>query len=254
MNTTILLSTQRSGTTFFDRKICGMYGFPRQGGELLRRHSFETHNSDYLLKRHSITESLGNQDKIQGEIKTLHSDKDHFIEITKDLLPTIVSNSDWPMFNIQYNFIGTDAQFLEKVDTQIIHLIRKNCWLRSISEYIMKNQDFPPHITKPELQTERVVNIDKNKLIKYAKKSYKNVQYFREKLKEKSNVMVVYYEDIAREEYWTDDFIKKLESFMGQKFTNKEYQPPHMKVSNFVTITNEEEIMDEELIQKYYIN
>jgi hypothetical protein len=207
MNTTILLSTQRSGTTFFDRKICGMYGFPMQGGEMLSHKKFKMHNSDHLLGKHSQCNMRG-----ADNIKTLWADNDYFVKIKQDLLPKIVSNSDWPMFNIQYNFILNQPKYVKNVDTPIIHLIRRESNNRS-----------------------------------------KQVMHFRDKLKDKSNVMTLYYEDISREEYWTDDFIGKLESFMGQKFTNKEYHPPHMKVSNFVTITNEEEIIDEELIRKYYI-
>ena len=117
----------------------------------------------------------------------------------------------------------------------------------------MRNTDQSAHITKSKNQTQRIITIDKNELIRESNNRSKQVMHFRDKLKDKSNVMTLYYEDISREEYWTDDFIGKLESFMGQKFTNKEYHPPNMKVSNFVTITNEEEIIDKELIRKYYI-
>lgn len=248
MNTTILLSTQRSGTTFFDRKICGMYGFPMQGGEMLSHKKFKMHNSDHLLGKHSQCNMRG-----ADNIKTLWSDNDYFVKIKPDLLPKIVSNSDWPMFNIQYNFILNQPKYVKNVDTPIIHLIRRDSWRRSISEYVMRNTDQSPHIIKSKDQIQRIITIDKNELIRESNNRSKQVIHFRDKLKDKSNVMTLYYEDISREEYWTDDFIGKLESFMGQKFTNKEYHPPNMKVSNFVTITNEEEIIDKELIRKYYI-
>lgn len=252
MKTTILLSTQRSGTTFFDRKICGLCGFKKGGGELLSRKIFGLHNSDHLLEKHSESDGACS-DK---NIKTLWADKDYFVEINKDLLPSIISNSNHPMLNVQYNLIDNNLKYLDNVDTPIIHLIRQNSWRRAISLYVMKNKHCPPHIleTRPENQTERVVSIDKNELIQIADKSLDRVLHFQDKLKDRDNVMTLYYEDLAREEYWTEDFISRLESFMGQKFTNKEYKPPNMKVSNFIKITNEEEIMDDKYIKKYYIN
>ena len=75
MNTTILLSTQRSGTTFFDRKICGMYGFPMQGGELLNHEKFKMHNSYHLLEKHAQCNTSGLKN-----IKTLWSDNDYFVK------------------------------------------------------------------------------------------------------------------------------------------------------------------------------
>ena len=253
MKTTILLSTQRSGTTFFDRKICGLCGFKKGGGELLSRQDFELHNSSHLLEKHSESNGPACSDK---KIKSLWADKDYFFEINKDLLPSIVSNSNLPMFNTQYNFIDNNFENLDNVDTPIIHLIRQNSWRRAISLYVMKNKHCPPHIleTQPERQTERAVTIDKNEIIRMADESLDRVLHCQDKLKNKDKVMTLYYEDIAREEYWTEDFISRIESFMGQKFTNKEYKPPNMKVSNFIKITNEEEIIDEEYIKKYFID
>jgi hypothetical protein len=181
-------------------------------------------------------------------------DSGYFVKMNKGLLPKIVSNSDRPIFNIQYNFIDDNVKYLENVNTPIIHLIRQDSWRRAISEHIMKNNSFPPHVTNITNQNPKTVSINKDKLIKEASKKFDHVLYFQDKLKDKSNVMTLYYEDISRKEYWTDDFIEKLESFMGQKFTNKEYQPPHMKASKFITITNEAEVLREEYTKKYYIN
>ena len=98
------------------------------------------------------------------------------------------------------------------------------------------------------------MTLDKQSLIQECEHQIPMIKTFQRELKGQDNVKILYYEDIENPEYWTDHFIDELEDFIGRKFVDRKYNPSLTKSRNRRNIINKDEIMDEELIKKYYID
>lgn len=248
LNTTILLSTQRSGTTFLDNKLNGMCEKSRAGGELISPDFYNKHNVVHLVKCDNLYDK-------KKHFKPRFSQTDHFedncyVEVNEDLLKSVVNKSEFAVFNAMLDAVRYNIELIQSIKTPILFLIRKNQWSRCVSAEIMKKTG-TAHIRQ---KTENIeIKLNKEKIIKKCEKSYKQIIAFKKELKNQKNVKIIYYEDIENKEYWTDEFINELEDFMKVKFTNRNYISPLKKTRNFVNIINEAEIMDEEMIKKYYI-
>ena len=79
------------------------------------------------------------------------------------------------------------------------------------------------------------------------------IKTFQKELKDQKNVKFVYYEDIENKAFWTNEFINQLEDFTPIKFTNRNYEPSFTKTRDSVNLVNREEVMNQDLIKKYYI-
>ena len=248
MNTTILLSTQRSGTTFLDNKLNGMCGVKTHGGELISPSFYNKHNIGNLVK----CDNLYDEKKHYKPrfYKSDHFEDNCYVEVNEDLLKSAVNKSEFAVFNLMLNAIKHDINLAKSIKTPILFLIRKNQWSRCVSEQIL-TEGGTAHIKQ---KTENIeIKLNKEKIIKNCERTHKKIVAFQKKLKNQKNIKIIYYEDIQNKEYWTDEFINELEDFMKVKFTNRNYIPPFKKTRNYVNIINEAEIMDEEYIKKYYI-
>ena len=233
MNTTILLSTQRSGTTFLDNKLNGMCEISKTGGELISPSFYNKHNIGNLVKCDNLYDR--NKHFKPRFYKTDDFEDDCYVEVNEDLLKSVVNKSDHVVFNLMLNAIKHNIELINSIKTPILFLIRKNEWGRCVSSEIM-TESGTSHITQ---KTENVeIKLNKEKIIKHCKRSYKKIIAFQKKLKNQKNVKIIYYEDIQNKEYWTDEFINQLEDFMKVKFTNRNYIPPFKKTRNFYNPPN----------------
>ena len=246
MNTTILLSTQRSGTVYIDSKLNGMCDINIHGGELIFPHFYERHNVKEFMLDGDNLDDKSKYTKIQG------TNDQYYFEPKKENLEAIVKKSKFAMFNVMINAIKNDVEIIKQIKTPILFLIRKNLWKKSISNFVLQTKNATAHV-RSEKQNTINVTINKEQLVKNCEELFPIICKFQKQLKNKKNVKIIYYEDVQNKEYWTDEFINELEDFMKVKFTNKNFIPPFKKTRNFVNIINEEEIMDEEYIKKYYI-
>lgn len=238
MNTTLLLSTQRSGTTFFDNKINGMCDYPDQGGEPLSKSFFKKHNCEYLIRPAHSNE--------KENFHRLYEDKSFGYYLNDDLLKKIINSSTRPVFNFQYSALYGNPRLVLPVNSPIIHLIRKSQIHKSISEFLMNNRIISPHVRKDQEKID--VALDKEFIYNEAKKSLGNVKMFYNSLKNKKNVKTLYYEDISNPDYWHEGFLSDLESFMKIRFTNKEYNPASKKNRSYINILNQKDIDFEKYI------
>lgn len=232
MNTTLLLSTQRSGTTFFDRRISKMCDFPDQGGEPLSKSFFKKHNCEYLISPTHLSK--------KENFHQLYENKSFGYYLNDDLLKKIINSSTRPIFNFQYSALKRDPKWVLPLNSPIIHLIRKNQVRKSISEFLMNNQIISPHIKKDQQKID--VTLDKEFIYNKARESLADVRMFCNSLKNKKNVKTLYYEDISNPDYWNKTFVSELEDFMKIKFTNKEYYPTSKKNRDYINILNEKNI------------
>lgn len=250
MDTTILLSTQRSGTTFLDKKLNGMCEILRLGGELIDPAFYNKHNIENLVKCDNLYDK--NKHDLLRFYRTDDFTDNCYIYVNEHLLTSAVKKSNNVVFNIMLDAIKYNIELIKSIKTPILFLIRKNRWQRQISCYLNRNKFILSHIKDNNIKSINV-KIDKSELIRYCEAEFNILRKFQKQLKNQKNIKIIYYEDIQNKEYWTDEFINELEDFMKVKFTNRNYIPPYKKTRNFVNIINEAEIMDEEYIKKYYI-
>ena len=248
MKTTILISIQRSGTTFFDHTINGMCGFKNQGGEPLCSIFFKKHEAMHLIKPYDEKTSC-------EHIRRVPREKEFCMHLSGQFLDDLCECSPRPMFNFQYDQVNNNPQYLVEAQANIILLIRKNSWLRAISHHIMKNR--PPgffiHYKTGNLDKRPDVTIDIDSVEKLCIRANCLTEKFKQELEGRANYRIIYYEDICEKSYWTEEFIDELEHFLGVSFTNREYRCTWKKNRNQFNIVNKEEVLNKELIKKYYI-
>ena len=248
MKTTILVSKQRSGTTFFDKTMNSMCGFRDQGGEPLKRKFFKRHKAAHLVKPYDEKTSC-------ERTYRLCDDKEFCIRLSGQFFDDLCECSPRPMFNFQYDQLNFNPQYLMETQANVILLIRRNSWLRSISEYFMKTK--PPgwvahHREKLDKRPDVTVDIDL--LEKQCVRANYLIETFKQELEGRENYKIIYYEDICEKSHWTEEFIDELEHFMGVSFTNREYRCPWKKNRNQYNIINKEEALNKKLIKKYFIS
>ena len=247
MKTTILISNQRSGTTFFDNTINGMCGFKNQGGEPLGFNFFKKHEATHLTKPYD--------EKISCEhTRRLPNNKELCVRLSGQFLDDLCECSPRPMFNFQYDQVKNNPQYLVEAQANIILLIRQNSWLRGISQYIMKNR--PPGWVahhRENLEKKVAIKIDIKLVEKEAALANKRTLKFKDALKNQTNFKIIYYEDIGEPSHWTAEFIDELEEFLGVNFTNRDYRCPWKKSAEQYEYINQNEVFNEKLIEKYYI-
>ena len=247
MKTTILLSTQRSGTTFFDNTINGMCGFKNQGGEPLGSWFFKRHKATHLIKTYDEKISCEHTIKLPME-------KEFCMRLSGQFFDDLCECSPRPMFNFQYDQLKDNPQYLMETQANVILLIRQNSWKRSISEYLMHNK--PPgwvFYHKENLEKKLDVTIDIDSVEKRCIRMNYLTETFKRGLAGRENYKIIYYEDICEESSWTEELIDELEHFMGVSFTNREYRCAWKKSRDQYNVTNKEEALNEKLIKKYYI-
>tara|TARA_B100000282_G_C31683533_1_gene467868 strand:- start:65 stop:820 length:756 start_codon:yes stop_codon:yes gene_type:complete len=248
MNSTILLSTSRSGSTFTDKKLNGMCGHER-GGEIFFEKFFIRNQIEHLIN--CKTEEYNKKTDVKLQNTDIYSEN-CFYNANQATIQEMVEKSKKSVFNIHISQIKNNLSLMKKIKTPILFLIRKNRWQRQISCYVHRRSLMSRHIV--DCNTKSInVKIDKSELISRCEDEFNLLREFQKELKNQKNIKIIYYEDIQNKEYWTDKFINELEDFMKVKFTDRNFIPPLKKTRNFVNIINEAEIMDEEMIKKYYI-
>ena len=251
MNTTILLSEQRCGTTYLNNKINGMLG-------QLDSCEYELFFKDFFIENglmHLVDCNLEKFDKNFHHNLWDDNSKKYdkcYYEVSDNTIREVVNKCKTYVFKIQLFQILNKVNLIKKIKTPVLYLIRKNQWQRNISMYCHRNK-LLPDLIKNENTKKVDVKINKDEIKRYSEYYNPIIQSFQKQLKNQKNVKIIYYEDIQNEKYWTDEFVNELEDFMQIKFTDRNYIPPFKKTRNFLNIINEEEIMEEEMIKKYYI-
>lgn len=247
MKTTILLSTQRSGTTFFDKTVNGMCGLNGQGGEPLHTDFFKKHKAMHLIEPYDEKTSCEHTEQ-------LFLEKELCMRLSGQFLDDLCECSPRPMFNFQYAQLKFNPQYLMESQANVILLIRRNSWLRGISQYIMRIR--PPGWVshhRENLDEKPDVTIDIDSVEKQCVRTNYLIETFKQGLEGRENYKIIYYEDICQKSHWTEEFIDELEHFLGVSFTNRAYRCDFKKSRNQYNITNKEEALNEKLINKYYI-
>ena len=133
MKTTILISNQRSGTTFFDHTINAMCGFNWQGGEPLssKFFFFQKHEAMHLIQPYDEKTSCEHTRKLPME-------KEFCMHLSGQFFDDLCECSPRPMFNFQYDQVKNNPQYLMETQANLILLIRQNAWARAISHYLLK--------------------------------------------------------------------------------------------------------------------
>lgn len=261
----MVLSTARSGTTFFTTRLNAMLGF--QKGDYYNELGFEEffirNGMEHLIKYDKVkytkpeNRRINFNPKIHQKLLAPRKYSEYCYYSTDQLtLETAVRQSFNPIFNVHIFQISENYNLIKNIKSPILFLIRKNNWQRTISEYLFNKNITPSHLKNKSVSKQINIEIPKSdleELIEAADYQGNLIKIFQKELKDQENIKFIYYEDIQHPSYWTEEFIDSLEDFMQVKFTNKNYAPPFTKTRNLINLINKEEVMDQNLIEKYYI-
>lgn len=270
MDSTIILTTARSGSKFLNRKLLGMC-------EVVRPQYWSSHNEiafeEFFIK-HKL-ESLIKYDKVKYTVEPVVNFDSRFhyklLEPRKyseqcyystDLrtIRRAVKKCCIPAFNIHLFQINERYDLMKRIRSPIIFLIRKNNWQRMISQWLHNQQWTAPHVHREDASPEmkkidvEIPKGDLDQLIIDADYQVNLIKIFQRVLKDKENVKFIYYEDIQNPSFWTEEFIDSLEDFMKIKFTDRDYTAGMLKARDFINLINEEEIITKELTEKLWID
>lgn len=266
----------RSGSTFLNTKLLGMLGFhnPKHHhhNELAFEEFFIKNGMEHLIKYDKIKYTKP-EDRIINFNPEIHQklleprkySEDCYYSTDQLTLETAVRQSLNPVFSVHIFQISENYNLIKNIKSPILFLIRKNNWQRMISQYLFSKKITPPHSIKESVCSKQwklpyskqidieILKSDLDEIITHADYQVNLIKTFQKELKDQENVKFVYYEDIENKAFWTNEFIDQLEDFMQVKFTDRNYAPPFTKTRDSVNLINKKQVMDENLIEKYYI-
>jgi hypothetical protein len=265
MRATMVLSIARSGTTFFSSRLNGMLGFKDKDyhNELAFEEFFIKNKMEHLIKYDKVkytkpeNRRINFNPKIHQKLLQPRKYSENCYYSTDQLtLETAVRQSLNPVFNVHIFQISKNYNLIKNIKSPILFLIRKNNWQRMISQYLFNKKITPSHLISESVLKQIDIEISKSDLdeiITHSDYQVNLIKTFQKELKDQENVKFVYYEDIENKAFWTNEFIDQLEDFMQVKFTDRNYAPSFTKTRDSVNLINKEEVMNQDLIEKYYI-
>ena len=121
MNSTILLSTSRSGTTFIDKKLNGMCGHEK-GGEIFFENFFIDNEIEHLIN----CDSNEYNEKTDVKLRDINMYSENCLyTVNKDTIMEMVKETKNVVFNIHLEQIKYNLSLMKKIKTPILFLIRK---------------------------------------------------------------------------------------------------------------------------------
>lgn len=270
MDSTIILTMARSGSTFLGRKLLGMSGYdkPRwwHHNEIAFEGFFIKNKLEWMIKydilRYSDNIIKNFDPKIHHRLLETNKYSDlAYYSTNRWTLQKIVENCKVPVFNVHLFQISERVGVIKQIKSPILFLIRKNNWQRAISQYMHRQRVIGRAHIEKDASPSRLKQIDVEipkedleEMIKLSDYQVNLIKTFQRELKDQENVKFIYYEDIQHPSYWTDEFIDTLEDFMKIKFTDRNYTVPFMKTRHLINLINEKDIVTKERTKKYWID
>ena len=251
----------RSGSTFFNRKLLGMIGseWHSRGGnfpmEIPREEFFIKNEIEYLIKHEPKFDS-----RIHHRIYGPKYKNRCYYSTNKYTIEEMVNACKSEVFKCHLGQINKNYNLIKKIKSPILFLIRQDNWSRMLSKYCAIIKELMPSHLYDDLNWSKTIDVEISKSdfndLTFCGEIQRNlIKTFQRELKDQKNVKFIYYEDIERPAYWTDEFINELEDFMGVKFANRNHVVPLKKKNrNFINWINKEDVINKELIEKNWIN
>ena len=246
----LILSYQRSGTTWFAEKLAGIFGRIGLSEETDTTWWEELSNESFIerkkLQHHYVDKPAINRGEYADIMMRLEAFEvfgtNKIIRKTEKFYNEVYSSlNDNEFVNVMYNQCSINSI----LNYPVIHFIRKDSIAQSTSNEIAKRtgvyHNTKYYSDKLNSLPDRLKNIsvDYNDIVWEAERSnwYKRV-YFETLNKYHKDCLTVFYEDCLDEDYWENTLNKKLEDFMQDSIQNVEYQTENKKLRNMFNVVN----------------
>ena len=247
-----VISSQRSGTTWFCEKLAGMFG--RWGisektnirwWEELSSSSFidrKKLDSYYLPKPDYLVQDFFERQFLLNLESFITLDYKHVIRKTPQFYNDVYNSlNDNEFLNVMYEQCGINCM----LDYPVIHLIRKDTVAQATSIAVAQqtniyhnNNHYSEKIENLK-DNEKNINLNYNEVVFEAEKLnlYKKV-YFETLNTYHKNCLTIFYEDCLNENYWKNTLNEKLEKFMKDSIKNAKFETEHKKTGKMFNIVN----------------
>jgi LPS sulfotransferase NodH len=246
-----IVSSQRSGTTWFAEKLAGMFGRLDVSEETnvnwweeISSESFierKKLNSHYLpkpsfIKPKSYLSKLSTLEAFEvfGTNKIIQK-TEKFYDDVYDLL------NDNEFVNIMYD----QCSITSILKYPVIHFIRKNSIAQATSNSVAQttgvyhNNEYYKNKINSLPDSEKNINLNYNEVTWEAIRCNELKEVYYNTLKKyHKNCLTIFYEDCLDENYWKNTLNEKLENFMQDKIQNAEYETDNKKTRNLFKINN----------------
>ena len=248
-----ILSSQRSGTTWFCEKIGGMFGRWDVSEETNINWWEEIGDKTFIDKKNLNHHCLDKPNYITSadELSQLtaleafavnHSNKiirktNYFYKEVYDSL------NDNEFVNIMYN----QCSLHSILKYPVIHFVRRDSVSQSISNFIAQvtgiyhNNDFYKQRINDLSEKEKKIKLSWNDI--YWNAHNMNVikeVYFKTLNAYHENCLTIFYEDCLDKNYWKNTLNKKLEKFMEDSIQNADYETENKKMEKMFKIKNKD--------------
>mgnify|MGYP001167828922 CR=1 FL=1 len=245
-----ILSSQRSGTTWFAEKLAGMFGRWGVSEETNINWWEEISNKTFIerkkLQHHYIKKPRINAEEYVDILMRLEAfevfETNKIIRKTEKFYDEVYTSlNDNEFVNIMYDQCSINSI----LKYPVIHFIRRDSVAQATSSYIANHtgiyHDNEHYSNKINYLTDsqKNINIKYDEVVWDAKRSnrYKKV-YFETLNKYHKNCLTIFYEDCLDDDYWKNTLNKKLENFMQDSIQNTDYETENNKTRNLFEITN----------------
>ena len=243
-----IVSSQRSGTTWFAEKLAGMFGRWCVSEETNINWWEEISNKTFIerkkLKHYFIKKPRINAEEYANILMRLEAfevfETNKIIRKTEKFYDEVYTSlNDNEFVNIMYDQCSINSI----LKYPVIHFIRKDSIAQATSNEIAKHTGIYHNNEHYSNKINSLSDSEKNINLKYDKVAweaerinlYKKV-YFETLNKYHKNCLTIFYEDCLDEDYWKNTLNKKLEKFMLDSIQNSEYQTENKKTGKLFEI------------------
>jgi LPS sulfotransferase NodH len=236
-----VVSSQRSGTTWFCEKIAGMFDRNIVWWEEISDESFIERKN---LQHHYVDKPIIDPDKYTDILMRLEAFEifkaNKIVRKTEKFYNELYTSLNEDEFvNIMYDQCSINSI----LNYPVIHLIRRDSVAQAQSNFIAQKTNI--YHSTDELYKEKLEYLEKNIRLNYNEiffeaarvNLYKSI-YFDTLSKYHKDCLTIFYEDCLNKDYWKNTLNKKLEKFMQDSIKNAEFETEHKKTGKMFNIIN----------------
>jgi len=243
-----IISSQRSGTTWFAEKLAGMFGrwcVSKETNidwweEVASKTFIERKKlNSYYLPKPSFIKSKAYISKLStlqafevfGTNKIIRKTEKFYDDVYDSL-------NDNEFVNIMYDQCSINSI----LKYPVIHFIRKDSIAQATSNLIAQKTGIyhnTKHYTNQIDNTNKTLDLNYDLIVAEAIRCNWEKEVYYNTLKEyHKNCLTIFYEDCLDEDYWKNTLNEKLENFMQDSIQNTDYETENKKTRNLFTINN----------------
>ena len=239
-----VISSQRSGTTWFCEKVAGMFGRNINWWEELGSEDFIERKKlkEYLLPEPTYI----NDDWYLRNLRTLEAfkvngEKKYIIRKTENFYKKVYDSLE---YNEYLNIMYDQCSINSILNYPVIHFIRRDSFAQAQSNFVAQktgifhSSNFYKEKIKNLTDDQKNIELNFDGVFFDANRCNKLKKIYFETFKTyHKNCLTIFYEDCLDEHYWKNILNEKLEKFLEDKIVNPEYKTEHSKL-NIFNITN----------------